>query len=273
MNTERKIKSFQEVIKLTEEHKSKGKKIVQSHGIFDIIHPGIIKHIQSARAQGDILIITVIKDKDVHKGPGYPIFNEHLRAENVASLEYVDYVTIVDDTTPFECIKILKPDIFARGNDYKEKEPEAFKKLAFEEEAIIIAGCKVHYTSGTVSSSTHIINQFLEVYPVETREYLRKFREQYNPNKIIQLLQNLKDLKILVLGDTIIDQYYYCESMSKSLKDNLVVNRYLYDETFAGGVLAIANHIGGLCQNINLLTTLGEIDSREDFIVSKLRPN
>jgi rfaE bifunctional protein kinase chain/domain len=270
---EEKIKSFDDFINIVSNFKRDGKKVVQSHGVFDIIHPGIIRHLQSAKRQGDILIVTVIKDKDVTKGTGYPIFNENLRVENVASIGYVDYVSLVDDDISFDCVKMLKPDIFARGQDYKERDQNIMKRLEDEEEALKVAGCKIHHTTGTLASSTHIINQFLDIYPEETREYLKKFKEKYSAGKIIELLKSLNDLKILVIGDTIIDEYYYCEAMSKSLKDNLVVNRYLYDETFAGGVLAVANHITGLCNNVSLITILGEKDNKEDFILNKLRSN
>ena len=132
MDINKKIKNFSDLVQLVEDFKKEGKKIIQSHGIYDLIHPGIIRHIQAAKKEGDILVVTVIKDKDVTKGPGYPIFNEHLRLENVASIEYVDYVSLVDDKIPFECIAILKPDIFARGQDYKDRDMEIIKKLEYE---------------------------------------------------------------------------------------------------------------------------------------------
>jgi len=273
MNISEKIKTFEDLIYIIAELKKTEKKIVQVHGIFDVIHPGIIRHIQSAKSQGDILVITVIKDKDVTKGPGYPIFNEKLRAENIASIGYVDYVSLVDDNVPFECIKLLKADIFAVGNDYKEKEQEAIKKLKYEEEAIRLAGCKIHYTPGLSFSSTNIIKQFLEIYPEETKEYLNEIKKKYSAAKIIDLLESLKDLKVLVMGDTIIDEYCYCAPMAKSLKDNLVVNRYMSEERFAGGVLAVANHIAGLCDNVHLVTTLGKNDSKEEFIAGHLKAN
>ncbi len=273
MDINKKIKNFSDLVQLVEDFKKEGKRIIQSHGIYDLIHPGIIRHIQAAKKEGDILVVTVIKDKDVTKGPGYPIFNEHLRLENVASIEYVDYVSLVDDKIPFECIAILKPDIFARGQDYKDRDMEITKKLEYEEEAIKNAGCEIYYTQGNAFSSTGIINQFLDIYPEDTKEYLGNFKKKYRAKEVIKNLKSLKELKVLVIGDTIIDEYFYCEAMSKSLKDNLVVNRYLYDEIFAGGVLAVANHISGLCHHVQLVTLLGKKDSKEDFIKSKLRKN
>lgn len=128
-----KILLLDDLVKKVDKLKEEGKVIVQSHGIFDLIHPGIIKHLSEAKRQGDVLIVTIIKDKDVRRGPGRPIFPENLRAENVSSLEQVDYVCVVDDENPFECLQIIKPDIFAKGQAYKERDHTIHRKI-FEEE-------------------------------------------------------------------------------------------------------------------------------------------
>jgi len=273
MSAERKIKTFAELRRLVSGMQAKGKKIVQCHGIFDIIHPGIVRHVESAKKQGDCLVATVVRDKDVRKGPNYPIFGEKLRAESIAAVECVDYVSVVEDSVSLQCVRMLKPDVFARGQDYKDRDQTVLKRLEDEEEALKIAGCKIHYTPGQVFSSTNIINQFLDVYPEQTRDFLRNFSRKYSAGEIIGQLENLKNLRVLVIGDTIIDEYHYCEPMGKSLKEHLVVNKYLNDESFAGGVLAVANHLSGLCREVRLVTILGRSDSREDFILSKLRPN
>jgi rfaE bifunctional protein nucleotidyltransferase chain/domain len=269
-----KIKSLDQLLHILNGLRNNGKRIVLSHGIFDVIHPGIIRHIESAKRQGDMLIVSVIKNKDVRRGPSRPIFDERLRAENVASLEYVDYVCLVDDDPPFECLKIIKPDVFAKGEDYRDRDPLISEILKHEEEAIRIAGCKVHFTSDSADvSSTHIINQFLDVYPEETRRYLKDLSKRYTTLQIVNYIRDLKDLRVLIVGDGIVDEYHYCESMGKSPKDHLVVSRYLYEETFAGGSFAVANHIAGLCQEVQLVTLLGRNDTRTDFILSKLKPN
>ncbi len=273
MDTENKIKTFKELCQIVSKLKKKGKKVVQCHGVFDIIHPGIIRHIEAAKRLGDVLIVTVIRDKDVRKGPGYPIFGEELRAKNVASLGCVDYISVVDDSAPLKCVKFLKPDVFARGQDYKDRDQGVMRKIRQEEEALDVAGCKIHYTPGEVFSSTKIINQFLDVYPEETRKYLREFQKKYSAQDIITQLGGLKKLKVLIIGDTIIDEYHYCAPLGKSVKEHLVVNKYLSDESFAGGVLAVANHVAGICDNVHLVTILGNQNLRENFILRKLKEN
>jgi bifunctional ADP-heptose synthase (sugar kinase/adenylyltransferase) len=270
---ETKIRAFNDLCRIVRALQSRGKKVVQCHGIFDIIHPGIVRHLESARNQGDVLVATVIKDKHVRKGPNYPIFGEKLRAENVSSIGYVDYASIVDDNPPLESIKILKPDIFARGQDYRDRDQGLLRKLEHEEETFDVVGCKIYYTPGEVFSSTSIINRFLDIYSDDTRAYLQKIKEKYNTDKIVELLDSLRKLRVLVVGDAIIDEYHYCEPLGKSQKEHLVVNRHISEESFAGGTLAVANHVSGICEKVHLVTVLGTVDSREDFLLSKLRPN
>ena len=114
---------------------------------------------------------------------------------------------------------------------------------------------------------------FLNTYPVETRNFLASFNEKYDFSGIRKDLDSLKDLKVLVVGDGIVDEYHYCEPLGKSAKANIIVNRYLDNEVFAGGAFAIANHVSSLCDEVQLVTLLGKENSREDFISGNLKPN
>lgn len=118
-----------------------------------------------------------------------------------------------------------------------------------------------------------MIDNFLNPYPTEIRDFLAKFKEKYDFNSIRQNLDNLKNLKVLIVGDGIVDEYHYCEPMGKSAKANIIVNRYLENEVFAGGAFAIANHVSSLCDEVQLVTLLGKEDSREDFISKNLKQN
>lgn len=268
-----KILLLEDLVKKVEELKGSGKTIVQSHGIFDLIHPGVIAHLNSAKMQGDVLVVTAIKDNDVHRGPGRPIFPEKMRAENVASLEQVDYVCIVADEIPFECVKRINPDVFAKGQAYKERDQKINERLFKEEKEFYFGKSKIFETSGFSFSSSSIINNFLDIYPVETKAYLKNFGKEYSFEAVVERLNSLKDLRVLLIGDGIIDEYHYCETMGKSPKSQLIVNKYINHETFAGGAFAIANHIAGLCNEVQLLTLLGSNDSKEDFICNNLKPN
>jgi len=268
-----KILLLDDLVKKVENLKKQEKVVVQSHGIFDLIHPGIIKHLNEAKERGNVLIVTVIKDKDVRKGPERPIFPENFRLENVSSLEQVDYCCLVDDDTPFQCIKRIKPDYFAKGRKYAERDRSIHSKIFDKERELYFGKCKIHETDGFSFSSSHIINNFLDIYSEETRNFLKVFSKKYSFHNIIKRLDDLKDLKVLLIGDGIIDEYYYCESMGKSPKVQLIVNKYVTHEVFAGGAFAIANHVAGLCDKVQLVTLLGREDSRENFVSDNLKSN
>ena len=103
-------------------HKYKSKKIILAHGVFDFLHVGHIRHLELAKKQGDILVVTITTDEFVNKGPNRPVFDENLRSYAIASLEYVDYVCLSPFPTSVEAINIIKPNVFVKGEEFKEQE-------------------------------------------------------------------------------------------------------------------------------------------------------
>lgn len=99
----------------------KGKRVVFTNGTFDILHPGHVRYLESARAQGDILIVAINTDESVrrYKGPERPINTLADRLEVVAALECVDFVTWFDEDLPLNTILTLKPNVLVKGGDWK----------------------------------------------------------------------------------------------------------------------------------------------------------
>ncbi len=269
----KKILPLKEIAKRIEGIKNKGKKVVQCHGVFDIVHLGHIRHFNMAKKEGDILLVTLTADRHVKRGPGRPIFNEQLRAEYLASLSIVDLVGIINADTATESIKALKPDFYAKGVEYKNHQKDITGKISEEEDAIKSVGGKIVYTDDITFSSSQMINSYLDVFPPRTVQYLQAIQKRYPIEFIVASIEKLKKLKVLVIGDAIIDEYHYCVPMGKSSKEHLVVNRYTSQEMFAGGSLATANNVASICGLVDLVTVLGREDSKEDFIRSHLSPN
>jgi len=268
-----KIKTLDELADTLRVLKDQGNIIVHCHGVFDLLHPGHIQHFEAAKREGDILIVTVTPDEYVGRGPGRPVFNQRLRAESIAALEYVDYVAINEWPTAVEAIKKLKTDVYAKGSDYANRDDDLTGQICKEEEAIKSIGGRIHFTDEITFSSTKLLNLHFDVYPEQAQKFLGEFRHNYSAEDIIKRLNNLKKMKVLVLGDTIVDQYSYCRSLGKSPKENIITTRYLEEETFAGGVLAAANHVAGFCEDVHLVTCLGRQNSYDEFILTHLKPN
>jgi bifunctional ADP-heptose synthase (sugar kinase/adenylyltransferase) len=209
----------------------------------------------------------------VKKGPGRPVFNQRLRAESVAALACVDFVALNDDPTAVETIRRIKPDLYVKGGEYSKHEDDLTGKICDEENAVRSVGGDVYFTNDITFSSTALLNSHFNVFPDEAGKFLSKFKKKYTAEGIITKLKKLKDLSVLVIGDTIIDSYCYCAGLGKPSKDNIVATRYLYEEQFAGGTLAVANHVAGFCDNVSLVSMVGNEKENIKFIKSRLRKN
>ena len=266
-----KIKSIDELSDIIQALKRKGKTIVQCHGVFDLLHPGHMLHFEAAKREGDILVVTVTRDEHVDKGPGRPVFNQRIRAESIAALQWVDYVALNEWPTAVETIKKLKPDIYVKGSEYATADMTG--RIYAEAEAVKSIGGRVHFTDEPVFSSSQLLNTYFNIYSEEAEAFLKEFRSNHSAEDIINRLEEVKTMKALVIGDAIIDEYHYCEAMGMSPKDNIIRTKYLSEEVFAGGALASANHVAGFCEDVHLVTCLGTENSQEEFILEHLKPN
>jgi rfaE bifunctional protein nucleotidyltransferase chain/domain len=272
--SEEKIVDLEELAKICQEEKEKGKKIVHCHGCFDLLHPGHIRHFKAAKSFGDILIVTITQDKFVRKGPGRPVFNEQLRLESIASLEIVDYVALNKWETAIETLKLLKPSFYVKGKDYSDRSGDVTGNIYLEEEAVKEGGGgEIKFTDEISFSSSKIINKYFTILSREAMDYINRMKKEFSSEDIINIIKKLKDLKVLVIGDAILDEYIFCKAMGKPEKASVVSSKYLYHETYAGGSLVVANHVAGFVDNVHLITCLGKKNSRQEFIAENLKKN
>ncbi len=250
--------------------KKSGSRVVMCHGVFDLLHPGHIRHFEEAKAQGDVLVVTLTRDSFVNKGPGRPAFSESLRAESLAALQVVDFVAINDTPTAVEAILALKPDLYVKGQDYEDKAADVTHGIYAEEEAIRKVGGKLYITHDINFSSTQILNSFFSVYPERAKPFLDSYRQSHSSSEMLAALERLKSMKVLLIGDAIVDEYVYCQPLGKSPKETIVSTRYLNEEAFPGGILACANHIAEFCGGVGLVTVLGEKDTKRSLIEQQL---
>ena len=145
------------------------------HGVFDILHIGHKRYFEEAKSLCDKLIFSITVDKFVNKGPSRPIFNQKLRAEMLASIEFIDFVVISDHETSVNIINEIKPNLYIKGKDYKNLKNDLTKNIFKEKKAVEKNKGKLIFTDGIQFSSSNLINNF------------------YQPQRI---LSEIKDLKL-----------------------------------------------------------------------------
>jgi len=273
LSNRKKIKDINNLAKILSAHRKENKIIVQSDGLFDILHIGHIRHLEQAKRLGDILVVTLTQDRFANRGPGRPVFTEAYRAEAIASLNCVDYVTINPSSTVDDVLRILKPNIFVRGSEYKNPLSEAANEITNQMKALQEIGATIAFTEEIAFSSTSLINRYFSNIPDEIHEYLTLFWQRHSQKEIDHIIDQFENMNVLVIGDTILDEYQYCEAIGKSSKDPVLALKYQSHDMFAGGVLAVANHVANFVKNVHLVTVLGEKDSYEHFIRSQLQSN
>ena len=272
-NNSKIVKSVKDLSSIRDNHTSNGKKVVHCHGVFDLLHIGHIRHFEAAKEFGDVLVVTITPDEYVNKGPGRPVFNQQLRAEALAALDTIDYVAINEWPMAVEAIRIIRPHSYVKGSEYRESESDMTGGIILEEEAVKSVGGELVFTEDITFSSSNLINRQLPVFPEDTRQFLEDFGDKYSSDDIIQYLENAQNLKVLVIGETIIDEYVFCETLGKSGKEPVLAARHMNSERFAGGIIAVTNHVASLSDKVGLITFLGKSNSQEGFIRDNLDRN
>ncbi|MFZ5774267.1 MAG: PfkB family carbohydrate kinase [Thermodesulfobacteriota bacterium] len=265
-----KVLPLQQLQQEVERLRKQGKRITLCHGVFDLLHIGHIRYLRQASKFGDVLVVTVTPDRFVDKGPTRPAFPEELRAEGIAALDCVDFVAINQWPTAEETLRLIRPDFYVKGSEFRQLASDMTGKIGREAEVVREVGAELVFTDDIVFSSSNLINRYLSVFPKETREYLDIFRGRYTLDGIMAFLDRMESLRVLVIGDAILDEYQYCNPLGISSKDPALALHYQHKDLFAGGVMAVANHVGSFAGQVDLVTVLGSRQRHEKFIRSQL---
>jgi rfaE bifunctional protein nucleotidyltransferase chain/domain len=254
------------------EHQAQGRRVAHCHGCFDLLHIGHVRHLEQAKGLGDVLVVTITPDHYVDKGPHRPAFPQALRAEALAALACVDYVAINQWPTAEDTLRLLKPNVYVKGSEFKEIVSDRTGKIAGEAGVCREIGATIAFTEDIVFSSSNLINRYFSSMPDDVNRFLETFRAEHGLAQVLKVMDDMASLRVLVIGDAIIDDYQYGEVIGRSSKDPVLAFKYRNNETMAGGVLAVANHVANFAGSVDLVTVLGETDSHEDFIRARLHP-
>ena len=272
-NYQKKILNLNQLKKRIFLEKNKNRTIVHCHGVFDLIHVGHVKHFNSAKKVADFLIVSITADKFVNKGPGRPVFNHFLRAEVISSIESVDAVFINENKLPSKLIEIIKPNFYFKGPDYKELVKDKSKDINKDILSVKKIGGKVIFSKDITFSSSKLIKNHFDLLDPLQKKFLNKISKNYNISMIDKYFEKIKSLSIFLIGETIIDQYVFGDTLGKSGKETHLVMRQDTIERYLGGAATIANHLSSFCKKIKFLTMIGENKDFLNFIKKFLKKN
>ncbi|MDH3655056.1 MAG: PfkB family carbohydrate kinase [Myxococcales bacterium] len=237
-----------------------GKTVVQCHGCFDIVHPGHIRYLRMARSLGDVLVVTVSADDVVMKGYDRPYIPEDLRLDNLAELACVDYVALSEDDWAGPVLEAIQPDIYVKGREYESKNDPRFAK---EKKIVEAYSGRVVLGSGDVIfSSTEIGRRKGNTLDMEQQKIQRFCQvNAINPARLKNAIAAFSDLKVLVLGDAILDQYSHCEGARVASESPIVSVKPISEEWFIGGAGLIARQAAILGAKPTFITCCEEDES------------
>jgi rfaE bifunctional protein kinase chain/domain len=247
----------------------KNKKIILCQGHFNVIHIGHLRFLEFAKKQGDVLIVLVQGYDKLEPRVRDKFFDESERARSVASLEFVDLVFIFNTISFKEVIELIRPKVYVRGEEFAKQ----IDKIKDEIDLIESYGGKVVFSSG----EAHFAQiEFLEKDPYyikqERLNLLREAlkRQDISIKKIIDYCNSFHGKHILVIGDTIVDQYVACDALGMSSEAPVMVIREIESKEFIGGAAIVSRHIKALGAKCSFITLLGK-DTPADSVREELK--
>lgn len=268
LSLQKKILSRDELLDRVRDARERGLRIVQCHGCFDIVHPGHIRHLEFASRQGDILLVSITGDPHIAKGTGRPLIPEHLRAENLAALNFVDWVCIDENPTALQIVEAVQPDIYLKGREYEGNNDPRFMA---EKRAVERGGGKVVFSSGDVifSSSALISHMHDAIDPFSARLRQLGHVHDLRPSTLESIVQQFSKMRVVVIGDTIIDTYVQCERPEVAAEGPILSLRPLEEVSYDGGAAIVCNHLAEMGAQVHFVTVLPD-DDRGNELVERL---
>jgi cytidyltransferase-like protein len=255
-----KIVAFDELPRLRERFRDKT--IIQCHGAFDLVHIGHLIHLEEAKALGDLLVVTITADAHITKKRGVTFTEDH-RARQVAALEIVDYVAIVQEPSALSAIDALRPDVYVKGPEYADLMLDRSRSIFHETRLLERYGGRIRFTSGESFSSTKL-SHFLLAAPeaAQRNPLLQNERVLFKDLSsfgftLVQLkafLAGAAPLRVCVVGETITDEWVDVALTNLSTQSRCVAGLETARVRQIGGVGIIALHLSNFVGEVHRFT-------------------
>jgi len=258
--TARKILSLEGLSALRAEHP--GQRIVLCHGAFDLVHIGHLIHFEEAKALGDILVVTITADKHITKKRSVS-FSQEYRLRQLAALEIIDYVAIIDEPSAVTPIEWLRPDVYVKGSEYANLVLDKTANIFREKALIEHHGGRMHFTNGATFSSTKLSHFLLAAPEASQADPLLSndrvlFRDLsglgFTLDQLKGFLTAAARLRVCIIGETIIDEWVDVTLTNLSQKSRCVAGLEVARARQVGGAGAVALHLASFVSQIDCYT-------------------
>ncbi len=264
-----KIQTVGELRILRAQARAQGKRVVHCHGCFDIVHPGHVRHMRFAKAQGDILLVTITADDQVAKGDGRPLIPQELRAENLAELDCVDWVLIDEHPSAEALLEAVQPDIYIKGAEYEFNQDPRFER---ERQMVERHGGRVIFSSGDVVFSSTALIAAMEhsIDPYHKRLTELTLDPRLGLSTLGGILAQIRKQRVVVVGETIRDTYILCDQPDVASEGPMLTLRPVERKTYVGGAAIVARHVAAMGAQVTLVTAMPQ-DASAESVRSCLR--
>ena len=257
------------IIKLDEVSQSRGEKVVLCHGHFNIIHPGHIRYLDYARQQASKLVVSIEGEASFLNSDRKYHFSEAERAAGVAAIQTVDLVVLLGEGNLEKLIKVLNPAVLVLGKEFESERDDQVRdavQLMKRQggETLFHAG-ETHYASADLlrDNLPNLHNQHIKQYKLACNQQKIKTEE------LLECIDKFEEASLLVIGDTIIDQYVACDPLGMSAEAPVVVMRELDTREYAGGAAVVAMHVSALGAKCRFISVVGR-DNNANLVSQEL---
>jgi rfaE bifunctional protein kinase chain/domain len=256
-------------IKLEDVSQNLEDSVVLCHGHFNIIHPGHIRYLDYARQQGIKLVVSIQGDSSFLNSGRKHYFNEDDRASGVASIQNVDQVVLLGKGNLEKLIKVLNPEVLVLGKEFESERDnqisDAVQLMKKQGGKILFHAGETHYASADLlrDNLPNLHDQNIKQYKLACNQQKIRMEE------LLECIDKFEEASLLVIGDTIIDQYVACDPLGMSAEAPVVVMRELDTREYAGGAAVVAMHVSALGAKCRFISVVGQ-DSNANLVSQEL---
>src|SRR6266536_6277528 len=238
------------------------RRIVHCHGTFDLVHIGHLLHFDEARALGDVPVVTITADSHITKKRSVT-FSQENRARQVAALEVVDFVAVIDEPSALSAISALHPDVYVKGPEYADLTLDKSRSIYHEMRVLERYGGRIHFTSGDTFSSTKLSHFLLNAPEAsQANPLLRNERVLFKDisplgftlDQLKAFVAQAAPLRVCVIGETIVDEWVDVTLTNLSTQSRCVAGLEASRVKQSGGVGIIAQHLASFVAQVDTVT-------------------